>query len=345
MPLPLSRRWFSYVENVCLPIAYTEVIHDRARMAKRTEEDCTAELNANLRLLSKSCAEFDRGDLDEFRNMARALRLIIVPDAQNDNKSLIELAGREQDGLIDSGVYAHRLSIAPEFALVGIVAGHKTFGCRAPLSFTPRTRRVPLSEWLSSYPVIRDPTERAYTRLELVKFVANLGGATHFPENVRAHFKKLQDIAIEGTRYGFQTKYRYGDFEKHTLRQIAFEVSLSFTGESAGIAAEDGTMVMMGQEFLLYPGRRTYVSVVMNQVGSKPGKIRPLATSSLSGLRITLPYPDTEPSAECPCDSGLPFKDCCATPHEFDSDFMKDFERNHGLGLFRPNEAVRRPGE
>lgn len=40
-------------------------------MPKRSQRDFQAELDANLHLLSKACDEFDRGDLHEFRHIAR----------------------------------------------------------------------------------------------------------------------------------------------------------------------------------------------------------------------------------------------------------------------------------
>lgn len=314
-------------------------------MPKRSTESFENELKVNLRLLAKSCAEFDRGDLDEFRNIARALRLIFTPDVQNRGLSLIELAGNAEIELIDTGSYAHRLSLGPEFALVAIVAGTRTAGCRAPLNIAPQKRPVDLQFWLDGYPIVRDPEGKDYTRLALIKAVANLAGSTHYPEDVRAHFLRLQGISVDGMRFGIPTNLKHRDFEKHSLRQIAFEVLYSLGGHSPNIVADDDALIMMGQEFLLYPGRRTNVSVLLRQNGHKPGKIRPPAGVGLKGMMVKLPYEDTLPSAPCPCHSDLSFQDCCMTAREFPPAFIDTFERKFGLGAYRPEDACRRPGQ
>lgn len=187
---------------------------------QRPQSDFEAELQANLHLLKKACQEFDRGDLDEFRNIARAVRLIVTQDVQNGGQSLLELAGRGAVQMLDTGTYAHRRSIVPEFALIAIVLGPQTVGCKAPLDDAPSKRMVGLQDWLTGYPIIDDREGGVFNRLRLIKSVANSGGSTHFPADVRAYFARLQDLAITGKRRGQGIEVNYRDFEKHTLRQI-----------------------------------------------------------------------------------------------------------------------------
>lgn len=200
--------------------------------------------------------------------------------------------------------------------------------------------------WLSGYPIIDDRNfGKTYNRLELIKLIANSGGATHYPEKARAHFSRLQDVGVEATRYGLPTKIKFRDFEKHTLRQVAHELLVSVRADSKPIQAEAGALVLGSHEALLYPGRKLWTSVDLRKAESPNRSGAAMVQTSLNGLVIKLPYEGTADGSACPCDSGEQFEGCCKQEREFSAAFVEDFERKHGFGQFRPVEASRKPGD
>jgi hypothetical protein len=77
----------------------------------RSLSEFQQELDAQLHLLRKAAHEFDRGDLHEFRNIARALRVIFSGD-DHGNVSLLELAGQGGMALPDTAPELHPRNIA-----------------------------------------------------------------------------------------------------------------------------------------------------------------------------------------------------------------------------------------
>lgn len=298
----------------------------------RTDEDLKAELDAQLYLLSKACREFDAGDMLEVRNMARALRLILTSDAHGE-PSLWRRVKLETVTFPDTRIPSHPKNIVPRFSLTGIVLGNRTIGVRAFLEDADIQAQVPLDEWLEH--IFADDHEgNSFSRHRLIKAVANLAGGTHFPSDIRTYYKKLEDQKIVATRDGTDIEITLRDVEKHSLRQIAFEV-LHACGlsDGKGVRAEPGAILMRSMSMILYPGRSLHFSHEMRtKQASAPFANEPEhGLDSISGFMVRLPYEGTEKNSRCPCGSGLRFKQCCVSARDFDKRFIEDFERRHSL--------------
>lgn len=301
----------------------------------RTIDQTEEELEIQLHLLAKACREFDAGDLHEIRNIARALRVMLTNDDRGD-LSLLERAGYGEKSFPDTRILTHPRNLLPEFSLVGIVFGPITIGVRALLDDSGSNGEVSFSIWLEQ--IISDDKEgNLFSRHRLVKAVANLAGGTHYPSDIRDYFAKIENTEITAEKEGRQASVRLRDVEKHSLRQIAFEVLHAFgKSDGKGVRAEAGAILIRSSSMLLYPGRDLHSHVEMKTKGT----VAPFAQAkehgldSVSGFMAKLPYEGTGKNAPCPCDSGLRFKNCCATPHQFSAQYIDDFERRHSLGKY-----------
>jgi hypothetical protein len=301
----------------------------------RSDDETTEELQIQLHLLSKACHEFDNGDLHETRNVARALRVLLTEDAHGD-PPLIERAGHAEKLFPDTRSLTHPRNILPQFSLTGVVLGTQTIGARALLEDAEVNAEVPYRRWREQ--IFADDREgNIFSRHRLIKAVANLAGGTHFPSDIRNYYRKLEQVALVGRKDGEEVEVPLRDLEKHSLRQIAFEILRAFERtDGRGVRAEPGATLYRSFSLILYPGRKVHTSVQakMKQTLVPFANSKEHGLDSVGGLPTKLPYEGTRTNAPCPCSSGLRFKRCCAVPHDFDAVFIDAFERRHSLGKY-----------
>ncbi len=309
-------------------------------MARRkSDQELSNELAAQFHLLRKACAEYDAGDLHEFRNIARALRLILTDD-QFGNPSLWNLAGQGNVQIRDSRLRLHPLNIAPYFGLVAIVMGSNAFGCRPLLDNASGRQDMLLNEWLEQV-VIDGKDGEVFSRLRLIKAIANTGGATHFPPEIRNYFSKLQDMGVHAIKNGQPIEVKYRDIEKHSLRQIAHEIICAYDSSyRCSPNLDPNSLVVSGIEFVLLPGRQIEMGAIIKKTPS-PAIMMP-RDDGIEGIQgpVIHPYDAAVPTAVCVCQSGLLYKYCCLEPGMISSEFVDEFRRRHRLGSYRRSAAL-----
>lgn len=213
-------------------------------MVSRRDEEIQQELSSQVRLMTKAAHEFDKGDLDEVKNLLRALRVLCTKD-QHGNASLIELAGKGEHLFYDTRLIGHPKSIAPELSLVVAVLGPISVGPKAPLDTVPEMRQAPFREWLQQT-VIDDRQGLQFTRERLIKSVANLDGAMHYPPEVRAFFEKLKGLSFTAKRGNQDVESSLYGLDKHAVRQIAHEILVSLDEKYARpIQVENGATIYL----------------------------------------------------------------------------------------------------
>ena len=306
-------------------------------MAKdfRTDQQTQEELNIQLHLMNKACKEFDAGDVHEIRNIARALRVIVASDDHGD-ASLLVRANHGDKKFPDTRILTHPRNLVPEFMLAGVVFGPQTIGVRAFLDDAGSNGDVDFAEWLEQI-IADDKEENRFSRLRLIKAVANLAGGTHFPSDIRNYYAKLEQTTINAESTHSNTSIPLKDVEKHSLRQIAFEVLKAFgIGDGRGVRAEAGAILIRSTTMLLYPGRevRSEVETDVKKQLAPFAQVKPHGLNAIAGLAAKLPYDQTGKNAQCPCGSNLRFKQCCAKPNTFDEAFIDNFEKRHNLGRY-----------
>lgn len=185
---------------------------------KRDNDEIQNELRVQLRLLRKAAHEFDAGDWDESRNISRALRVLCTPD-NHGNRSLIEMAGVGHRDFQDTRFSCHPMSIAPYLPLIVVAIGPVTIGPRAFLGSGLQSTWTSFADWMGR-DVADDCDGTAYTRKRMIKNVANLGGGTHYPADVRAFFRKLQEITYEAKRGPETVGVTLKGVELHSLGKL-----------------------------------------------------------------------------------------------------------------------------
>lgn len=306
----------------------------------RTSAEFSEELEIQLHLLTKSAHEFDDGDIHEYRNIARALRLIYDKD-DHQNPSLLELAGKAQVQILDTRMVVHPLNISPYFGLAGMVYGESTVGCRAFLDDAPDESFIARKDWLED-PVVDDKQGTIFGRLRLIKAVANIGGGTHFPPEVREYFSRLQALGMTAVHNGKNIEQRYFDVEKHSIRQVAHETLRTFLKDyHRGAQFESGAIMVGPLECVMLPGRK----LSMNVLSKSKDRVANIADFSqeftgFGASHIPLPYDKMTKKQACACRSGLMFGQCCSEEREFDNEFMEAFMRRYNLlGRWKPNST------
>lgn len=190
-----------------------------------------------LHLLDKACREFDAGDLHEVRSIARALRVILARDDRGD-PCLLERAGHIGKKLPDTRMLTHPRNLAPELSLTGIVFGPYTIGVRALLEDAGSNGDVTLATWTEQI-FANDNKGTSFSRLILIKAVANLAGGTHYPSYIRDYYYKIESLGIAAGSKGKKSEIVLRDVEKHSRRQIAFELMYAFgKTDGKGVRAE-----------------------------------------------------------------------------------------------------------
>lgn len=91
---------------------------------------------------------------------------------------------------------------------------------------------------------------------------------------------------------------------------------------------------------IMYPGRKlvSNIEIRTKQTLTPLAEVVAHSLEFVDVFSVELPYEGTGANDRCPCDSGLRFKKCCATPHDFDSVFIDEFERRHFLGKYDNGE-------
>ncbi len=302
---------------------------------KRDRAEFQKEMQVQLRLLRKAAHEYDSGDIDEVRNIARALRVIFADDDQR-GASLLTNAGMDDTEFKDTSFVPHHMNIAPYSALVCAVLGPVTVGYRAMLDSSPKLRKISLSSWLTDV-VIDDKGGEKFNRLRLIKAISNLGGATHYPADVRSYFARLQSMKITAKYRDAKTTHSFHDIEKHSLRQVAHEVIATFdSAYRRSPQFEDGALMITGCEAILYPGKKITKLFSTQAKGANRGVTLAGHESYeiLEILNLRVSYEGWGRKRDCICGSGLKFRDCCSISRKFNLSFIDEFEKKHLLGRY-----------
>lgn len=289
------------------------------------------ELRIQQRLLKKAVDEFDKGGIDEVRNITRALRILCLQD-QHGNPSLIEMAGEHTRHFFDTSIRTHRHNIIPELSLTVAVIGPISLGPKAPLDTVMERRKMTFKEW-KEQTIIDDRCGVVFDRNRLIKTVSNTDGGTHYPPDVRPFFKRLKEMAFTAQRDNDSVEISMKGLENHSIRQIAHEIIISFDPNyKRPICVENGTLILCAMEAFIYPGRRmTFGMQTRTMLDGYAIQGQPHGFTSISGPRIELPHHKTGKNDPCPCYSGLKFKNCCSESREFDEEFIKKFKKDRGF--------------
>jgi hypothetical protein len=238
-------------------------------MIKRVRDRASFEnqLERQLNFLRRSALEFDRGNHDEAIRLATTLR-VLLHDTQNSTSLLTHLGIKNHLRFIDTGLYRDRLNqaldqwvaeVSPGNIIAGVTpgeAGLVEVGIGPdgkPGWFPPlRERRFPdgspkarasiepqqFENWWNT-PLVEASNMRQFSRLELVKIMANQDGGAHVDASLDQDYHDLNfdhlgvqmEVGINLPDRTMDTSYQPPPLRNNvafaSVRQIAFEFLLT----------------------------------------------------------------------------------------------------------------------
>lgn len=184
--------------------------------------DIQEEFRAQLSLLRKSCDDFDRGDQDEFRRIATAVRVLVYDKGQS--RSIIGQLGlkgvlfrsyspRITPGNLLADTPLVRLRVGGEGAIYVPLLAQGPFG----------PRLVSFVDWWEEE-VFRSPRDVSMARSGFVLHTANQAGGAHVDPELDEEFHKIAKENEAGwmSRFG-EVEKPMVDLEKAYVRHIGFE--------------------------------------------------------------------------------------------------------------------------
>jgi hypothetical protein len=194
---------------------------------KRTRDEAYQDLRRQVHFIRKSCADFDRGDVDEATRLATPIVNIVFDKGthtslltQLNQKEIefVDTATPDQPGnlIAYSGLYA-------TFMGVGVIdlKPHLDDGLVPP-------RLVDFDHWWNT-PVFNDRKETVFSRGDLLRFVRDTDGGAHIDPDLHEGYARLAKEKSDGwtmTVNGVEVKPKTGP-DQASLRQIAHEVMLT----------------------------------------------------------------------------------------------------------------------
>lgn len=193
--------------------------------------DIEEHLERQLRLLQKSCAEYDGGDTDEAGRIATIIRILAYDHGQS-RSLLSQLSMKGIAFMASAPVISGRnlLGDAPltMMQMNGAGAGYVPRLNDGP-PYTPRS--ISFDDWWNEA-VIRLHDDSRLTRGELVLMMTNQDGGAHVDPEIDALYHRI--AKTNGLGWNWFSGERSGDVigeAAATIRQIAFELDKSIRPE------------------------------------------------------------------------------------------------------------------
>lgn len=191
-------------------------------------------------LLQIACSSFDGGRHVTARNMATHLRTLLLEPTKKSSRSVpllrhigvpprflsLAFSIRQQGLSILQGPDEPRGTAVPVCGLVNVrmhSAGATFF---APLDDVPENASgwLPYADWWAGTAVIRDYRGREFTRLDVVRHVADTDGGAHVDPSLDGGYAALKDgISLGWAVINDEAKTYLRQLELHCLRQITHE--------------------------------------------------------------------------------------------------------------------------
>jgi hypothetical protein len=145
----------------------------------KSKADLKQELRDQLQLLRLSCESFDKGVEAAGKHISLSLRVLL--HYQGRSNALLQQLGYRSGKYLSSGVPISPGNLLTEASLLAMTmspAGMKWIPLIAVGNDMNPPRYLPFSDWWLE-PVLKDNKGRKFSRLDLVKHVADTDGGAH----------------------------------------------------------------------------------------------------------------------------------------------------------------------
>ena len=195
----------------------------------QSKQDLRRHLSENLGFLTASAAAFDGGFYGEAKRLAVTIRVLIHDTAKS--KSLLGLLGYKAGmGFLNTAHPHNAKNLMSHHGLVGLRLGGGENRFFAPLNEPApgRPNRYIFFPGWWNQTVIVDGKKNFFTRRELVLGLANRDGGAHVDPTLDERYADLtRNNSVGWMVSDGLTSRPLDDVELHSVRQIAYEVSVS----------------------------------------------------------------------------------------------------------------------
>lgn len=197
---------------------------------KQTKSELLSHLEDIIGFIEASSIAFDAGKTGEAKRLAVSIR-VLLHDTKS-SKSLLGLLGwKDGHSFLNSAISYNPKNLMSHHGLVGLRIGGDTGGSyHAPLGEGPPSRPykyVKFTDWWNEN-VIVDSKKQKFNRRELILSLSNKDGGAHVDPELDESYANL----TRNNTIGWMTSKGEGeeplmDVEKHSLRQMAYEMTES----------------------------------------------------------------------------------------------------------------------
>jgi len=197
----------------------------------QTEEDLRDQLKVQIGFLVQSSDAYDRGNVDEAKRLAIALR-ILLHDKGRTSVSLLTLLNKKDILFYDTALEYNPNNLLSMPGLVMLKAGPDGGEYIPPLDMRCSKGKIPFPQWWSNIVVV-DIKGNKSTRKDLVLTVCEKDGGAHVdPKLDEAYyaFSRSNSLGWKYQKDGVVQDFT-GRPELASIRQVAYEVLKSLKDE------------------------------------------------------------------------------------------------------------------
>ena len=197
----------------------------------QTEEDLRDQLKVQIGFLVQSSDAYDRGNVDEAKRLAIALR-ILLHDKGRTSVSLLTLLNKKDILFYDTALEYNPNNLLSMPGLVMLKAGPDGGEYIPPLDMRCSKGKIPFPQWWSNIVVV-DIKGNKSTRKDLVLTVCEKDGGAHVDpklDEVYYAFSRSNSLGWKYQKDGVVQDFT-GRPELASIRQVAYEVLKSLKDE------------------------------------------------------------------------------------------------------------------
>lgn len=194
---------------------------------KQTKQELLSHLEDTIGFIEASCVAFDAGKTGEAKRLAVSIR-VLLHDTKN-SKSLLGLLGwKSGHSFLNTSNPYNPKNLMSHHGLVGLKVGGDTGGgYHAPQGEGAPSRPykyVRFPNWWNEA-VIVDSKKKKFNRREIVLALSNKDGGAHVdPELDEAYAQLTRNNTVGWVLTNGSDQRPILDVEKHSVRQIAYEI-------------------------------------------------------------------------------------------------------------------------
>jgi len=185
--------------------------------------DLQNELVEQLRLLRKSCDEFDNGDLAESRRIASSLRTLLHETKRSH--SLLGQLDKLNGQFVSTAIGNEVGNLAGYCGLTCSIMSPSSSKVSPFLDEGPPPKLLDFNQWWNSEVIILDQKKSGFSRRDIVLTMADQDGGSHVDPQIDAAYYELSRKNSMGIMFGLGNQWEdAAGVVQCVVRQVAHEL-------------------------------------------------------------------------------------------------------------------------